>query len=374
MPCEADLSHDNPSLPLKKELPEGVPALSSLYLYIAGVCNLACKHCWIKPGFDPHQKSSSFMKLEYIAKAIQEGKPMGLSSMKLTGGEPTLHPQFREIVSMIAEARLSITIETNGTLIDQELARFLKQHNVVHVSVSLDGSDALTHDTLRAVAGSHEKAIAGIKALVSEGFRPQAICTLHKGNASQIDQVVALAESLGCGSVKFNHAQPMGRGEDFSANQGMDVAEIIEIHKRIEKQLIPQSKISISFDIPFAFYSIRKLSTKNLGRCCILHILGMLASGDLSLCGIGVNVPELVYGHIAKDRLENIWCHAPGLLELRAKIPSQLEGICGQCLHRDLCMGECVANSYHRSGRLNAAYWFCDTAEKAGLFPLSRKK
>src|SRR4030065_2458530 len=102
----------------KLDLPDGVPPLTSLYLYIAGSCNLACRHCWIAPNYLPDSKGGLFVKLEHVEKAIREAKPLGLRSVKLTGGEPTLHPQFRDIVTLVGEAGLDIILETKGTLID----------------------------------------------------------------------------------------------------------------------------------------------------------------------------------------------------------------------------------------------------------------
>jgi sulfatase maturation enzyme AslB (radical SAM superfamily) len=51
-----------------------------------------------------------------------------------------------------------------------------------------------------------------------------------------------------------------------------------------------------------------------------------------------------------------------------------LEGICGDCLHRDFCLGECVANNYYETGKINSSYHFCTQADKAGLFPETRRK
>jgi len=357
------------------DLPEGVPPLTSLYLYISGSCNLACRHCWISPAYKAGGNGGQFVKIGYIRKAIQKAKPLGLRRVKLTGGEPMLHPQFQEIVSLIDSEGLSIQIETNGTLIDQQMAKFLKQiKRFSFISVSVDGADAETHEALRVVPGSFESAVNGIKNLVEQGFQPQLICTLHKGNVSQMAEVIELAKSLKCGSVKFNQVQQVGRGEQFSKKEGMKISEIINVYHRLENDFTPKAKIRIHFDIPFAFYSIRKLLDDNLSRCTVMNILGMLAGGELSLCGIGVTVPELIYGHIEKDSLRDVWCHSPGLTQLREQIPSQLEGICGECLHRDICMGDCIANNFHVAGKLNAPYQFCDTAEALGLFPASRKK
>lgn len=360
---------------IELDLPEGVPPLSALYLYASGSCNLACRHCWISPIYQGDGDNGQHVQLEHVRKAIREAKPLGLSSVKLTGGEPILHPQFRELVTLIDGAGLDIKIETNGTLIDAALAGFLKQTpHVSFISVSLDGATAETHEALRGVPGCYERALAGIEALVAVGFRPQLICTLHRGNVSQMAEIVALAEEMGSGSVKFNLVQQVGRGEQFAEEQGLEVAEIIQLYRRVETELVAQSKVRIYFDIPFAFYPIRKLLNDSLGRCTIRNILGVLAGGELSLCGIGVTVPVLIYGHIENDDLREVWCHSPGLIRLREQIPVQLEGICGRCLHRDICLGTCVAYNFHAAGRLNAPYQFCDRADALGLFPASRKK
>jgi SynChlorMet cassette radical SAM/SPASM protein ScmF len=374
MPCEIEglaVQTAGPEL----DLPEGVPPLTSLYLYISGACNLACRHCWITPTYQAGDDGGQHVEIEYVRKAIREAKPLGLRHVKLTGGEPTLHPQFREIVTLVNDAELTVVIETNGTLVNDALAGFLKQTSRVScISVSVDGVTAETHDFLRGVPGSYESALAGIKALVEVGFRPQLICTLHRGNVSQMTEIVALAERLGCGSVKFNLVQRLGRGEQFAAEQGLEIAEILQLHRRVENELRPRSKVRVLFDVPLAFYPIRKLLDDALNRCSIGNVLGMLAGGELSLCGIGVTVPELIYGHIENDSLREVWCDSPGLIRLREQIPARLEGICGQCLHRDICRGHCVANNFYAAGKLNAPYQFCDRAEALGLFPASRKK
>ncbi len=374
MPCE-EMTVQAPSQTTRElNLPEGVPPLTSLYLYVAGSCNLACRHCWIAPTFDPNGSNDQFVKLEYVEKAIREAKPLGLRSVKLTGGEPVLHPQFRELVALISEEELDIIIETNGTLVDDDLAEYMKQKGVSFISVSVDGATAEVHDALRGVWGSYQDALKGIRALVRVGYPVQLICTLHRGNVSQMAEVVELGESLGCGSVKFNHVQRVGRGDQFAKQQGLEIPKIIKLYQHVENELLLRSKVRIHFDIPFAFYPIRKLLNDSLGRCSVRNILGMLAGGELSLCGIGVTVPELIYGHMENGNLREVWYDSPGLAHLREQIPSQLEGICGQCLHRDLCQGVCVANNFHVAGRLNAPYQFCDYAEMTGLFPISRKK
>lgn len=373
MGCEPEATMKRRQKALRLELPAGVPPLTALYLYISGSCNLACRHCWIEPDYQAAGRSGRFMKPEYVKKAIRQAKPLGLDSVKLTGGEPMLHPRFREIVDLIEAEGIGMIMETNGTLLDDKMAAFLKsKKNFRFVSVSVDGARAATHDTLRGVKGSFVKTVAGVRALAKAGFRPQLICTLHKGNAAEMAAVVKMADSLGCGSVKFNHVQRLGRGDAFAAKNGFQVKELLELFHTIEEKVRPNSKVEICFDIPVAFFPLKKLLADSISRCNVLNILGILASGDVSLCGIGVTVPELVFGHIGRDRLSTIWTGSAKLKEMRRLVPAKFTGICGRCLHRQTCLGSCIANNYHSGKKFNAPYFFCREAEKEGFFPESR--
>jgi SynChlorMet cassette radical SAM/SPASM protein ScmF len=377
MPCEDTKAATSMTSQkkVKLDLPPGIPPLASLYLYISGSCNLACHHCWIDPEYQNNADEGQNVKLSFVKKAVRESKPLGLQTVKLTGGEPMVHPRFQEILKLLAREGMNIVIETNGTLIDKSLASFIKNTGKISfISISLDGAEAAIHDSLRGVEGSHQKALTGIKNLVDVGFHPQIICTLHKENVTQINPLLELAKKLGCGSVKFNHVQRVGRGESFARENGLEVDEIIKIYRFMEKEIFPSIKIPIHFDIPFAFRSIGRFLNSRISRCRVFNILGMLSTGDLSLCGIGVTVPDLIFGHISKDSVKEIWCESPGLKSLREKIPHQLDGICGQCLHKELCLGTCVANNYFRAKKTNAPYYFCENADNRNLFPSTRQK
>ncbi len=350
------------------------PALETIYIYASGACNLNCSHCWINPEFQEHGTASSLhLSPDLVKSAVEQGKPLGLRSVKLTGGEPLLNPAFRDIVEFISTEGLAIVVETNGTLVTREMALFLAStRKPTFVSVSVDGADAETHDGLRRVKGSFVRAVQGIKNLVEAGIRPQLICTLHRNNVSQVKGVVELARNLGCGSVKFNHVQPAGRGREFDNLLALTVPEIIGLNRMIEDEIVPVAGIPVLPDIPFAFQKPARFLRSAPGRCNIHNIIGLLANGDLALCGIGTSVDDLLYGNVRTDSLEDIWKNSPKLLELRDLIPDQLEGICSRCIHKCFCKGTCVASNYNTGGKLNAPYSFCREAETLGLFPRSR--
>jgi SynChlorMet cassette radical SAM/SPASM protein ScmF len=354
--------------------PGTIPELTQIYFYLTQGCNLACRHCWLAPGFDPNGDKFPFLSVELFETAIREARPLGLSSVKLTGGEPLLHPKIFTLLEIVRRENLALSIETNGLLCSREIAAEISKSPIRRVSVSIDGADAKTHEWIRGVPGSFEKAKEAVRNLAACGTRPQVIMTLMHRNASQMEDVVRLAEMLGASSVKFNIMQPTARGEELSKRgESLSIAEQIRLKDKLENKIAPNARLKLYFDIPIAFRSLRSiLKDDPMGICHIQNILGVLATGHYALCGIGVNVPDLVFGKVGEDRLNKLWQENIILNELREGLPNRLRGICSRCLVRDLCLGSCIAENYYSSGNIWAPNPFCEQAENAGLFPESR--
>jgi SynChlorMet cassette radical SAM/SPASM protein ScmF len=296
--------------------------------------------------------------------------------VKLTGGEPLLHPQIKEILEHIRAENLDLTVETNGVLCTSTLARKMAECKNTFVSVSLDGADAETHEWVRGVVGCFETALRGIRNIVEAGLKPQVIMTIMHHNKDQMEKMVRLAESLRTGSVKFNVVQPTSRGEKlYESGVALPIEQLVELGRWVENILSASTDLPIYYDHPPAFRPLGKMFGKNgdgCGVCGILGILGVLANGSYALCGIGKTVPDLVFGDARKDPLQDIWSNNPLLMELREGLPQRFEGICCRCLVKGLCLGSCVAQNYYRSKNIWAPFWFCQETHNRGYFPESR--
>lgn len=350
--------------------------LNTIYFYLTEGCNLACRHCWITPKFQGGGKSYPALSKELFTSIIHQAKPLGLSGVKLTGGEPLLHPQIRELLEIIRKEELGLVVETNGVLCTPELAKDLASCKNAFVSVSLDGADAETHEWMRGVEGSFEKALQGIRNLVAAGLRPQVIMSLVRRNKEQIERVVRLAESIGAGSVKFNLVQPTARGEVMHEHgETLTIEELVELGAWVENRLSGSAKVTLFYSHPAAFRPMSKMfgDGQGCGVCGIFGIIGVLANGSYALCGIGETVPELVFGHAARDSLSDVWANSAVLQELREGLPRRIEGVCADCVMKGICLGSCVAQNYYSSKNLWSGFWYCEQAEKQGLFPDSRK-
>jgi SynChlorMet cassette radical SAM/SPASM protein ScmF len=351
-----------------------VPSLNQIYFYLTDGCNLACRHCWLAPKFDHDGTRHPTLQMELFETSISEAKALGLSRVKLTGGEPLLHPEFRRLLEIVRRQDLALTIETNGMLCTPEIAAEIAKSPRRFISVSMDGADTATHDWVRGVEGSFEKAQQAVRNLAAVDTPPQIIMSVMRCNADQIEAMVRLAERLGASSVKFNVVQPTGRGEVIQeGTNGLEVADVIELGLHVDTELCLSTKLRLVFDYPMAFRPLSRIASGNgNGVCGILGIIGVMANDQYALCGIGKHLPELVFGVVGRDPLEKVWRENGVLNALREGLPGQLGGICKTCLMKSRCLGSCIAQNYYRTGSLWSPFWFCEQAEEIGLFPKTR--
>jgi SynChlorMet cassette radical SAM/SPASM protein ScmF len=379
MPCECTDTVSTESNNRVLDLPEGVPPLNAFYLYLTTGCNLACRHCWITPTFVRGKPSpGDCLDLSLLKLAVAEAKPLGLSQCKLTGGEPTLHPQFVEIVDFLTAEGLQLNMESNGTLIDAALAKHLKNNtNLGFISVSIDGARAETHDGFRNLPGSFDAVLRGLGHLVDAGYRPQVIMSPHRGNIRELDDVVKLAVERGAGSVKFNPVTRSGRGVAMHDHgETLDYDEVMALVRYVRGELQERTPVSLTVMVPPALATISELMNPQNGgdACHIRFILGILGNGEMALCGIGRNEPELVFGLLGQVRVQQVWLEHPVLVKLRQDLDGIYPGVCGECIHARRCLTHCAAQNYLDTGCLISPAELCAEADRRGRFPPSRRR
>ena len=349
--------------------------LNTAYIYLTDRCNLRCSHCWITPAYNRADRNiNSEIDIKYLKKAIIDAKSIGLSSVKLTGGEPFLRKDILDLIDFLSLNDITVDIETNGTLLNEEIVKKLNDNSVNQVSVSLDGASEKSHESIRKVAGCYQKTLNGLALLTKSNIGTQIIMSLYEGNISDIEKLADIAARMGVGSLKINPIIPTGRGKDFFTNEeNLSVEELIDIDRWIEEELsLKYDAIDIYFDIPTGLKSLKSITSLQLYECNILNIIGILANGGISLCGIGQTETGLVMGNIIRDDIRSVWSNHHLLKKLRKELPENLEGICGRCIFKFRCLGACRASAYSLTGNLNSPFFLCDEAYKNGIFPESR--
>jgi len=133
-------------------------------------CNLACKYC---NEFDDFSKP---IELDTMKARIDQLARLGTNIVTLSGGEPLLHKELRQIVKGIIDRKKFVYLCTNALLMEKRMKDYTPSPYFVW-SVHLDG-DKETHDRSVCQEGTYERAVAAIKEAKARGFRCNINCTL----------------------------------------------------------------------------------------------------------------------------------------------------------------------------------------------------
>jgi len=151
--------------------------INYLRISVTDRCNLRCLYCMPVEGV-PQMSHSEILSYEEIWTVVRAAAEMGISRIRLTGGEPLVRAELPKLVHMISEVEgiEELSLTTNGTLLN-EYALELKQAGLSRVNVSLD---TLKTDQFRYITrlGRLETVLDGIQAAKEAGLGPVKINTV----------------------------------------------------------------------------------------------------------------------------------------------------------------------------------------------------
>lgn len=160
-------------------------------------CNLRCAHCYInRPAADRKVRKRE-LSFSGWARIIDELTAEGSLWLLLTGGEPLLHPDFRDIYTHAKKRGMIITLFTNGTLISPEMADFLEDLPPFSVEITVYGRTQGTYEAVTGVPGSYEKCLRGIDLLLDRKVRLELKTVAMTLNAHELGDLKAWAKNLG---------------------------------------------------------------------------------------------------------------------------------------------------------------------------------
>ena len=179
-------------------------------------CNLRCIHCRASA---TELSSPSDLSTQVALDIIDQIAAVSNPILVLSGGEPLFRSDVFQLARYGTDKGLRVALATNGTLVTKQVARKIVDSGVKRVAISLDGADALTHDTFRGIPGAFEAALTGFRNLKDLGISVQINNTVARHNAHQLPQVLALAKSLGADGLHTFLLVPVGCGVDIAAEQ-----------------------------------------------------------------------------------------------------------------------------------------------------------
>ena len=158
------------------------------------VCNMDCKMCYVRLSRQDQEAIAPLADAKRWLKLAEEAKNEGMLYLLLTGGEPFLHPQFRQILEGLHRKGLLITINSNGTLIDADTVEWMKNCPPVRINISLYGASNQTYQRLCGNAQGFTQVTRAIALLREAGIPVKLSCSLTPHNAADLPAMVSFAK------------------------------------------------------------------------------------------------------------------------------------------------------------------------------------
>ncbi len=322
-------------------------------------CTNRCVHCYCSLPPDHREAINNELSPEEIEDLFYQLKEMGTLWLLLTGGDPLVRDDFKEIYLSAKRHGFIVTVFTNGIMITEEIAELFKKYPPFTVEITMYGAERYTYERITRVKGSYELYWKGVTRLVERGIKLKLKTMALSINRHEIAQMDSIARRLGC-HFRFD---PL-------------------VHKRIDShnlstperyRIPPEDVVLLDMEFPQRLQEFeefchrylgmpsepRKLLTCGAGRSTI-HIM---PDGRVLPCSMLLNFAES-----ARERpLQEIWnVRIKEVLEMEKTFSLE----CDSCRLLNIC-GQCPGWSFIEYGRMDRKVEYLCRITKARATALS---
>jgi radical SAM protein with 4Fe4S-binding SPASM domain len=248
--------------------------------------------------------------------------------LKITGGEPTLYPEFKEFTSTIEQLNIPFTLFTNGRWNNPEyVVSMLKSNQMFSGAlVSLHGSTAFAHEAFTGTPGSFIETVNNIRLATSRGLPINLSCVLSKHNAGQVKNILSLGKELGVKAIVFNRyiGQPI---QDLRLTS----PELKHLVKIIGNLIQSGEPVRFGNCIPQCFVPSSATGCLSGAAYCTIS-----PQGELRPC----NHVSWRAGSLISEPLEAVWYS-----EIMQSWRNLISDTCKQCPDFSQCRGGCRAEA-----------------------------
>lgn len=158
------------------------------------VCNMSCRMCYVRMTKKEQEAIRPLISAQEWIKLGQTAKDNGLLFLLLTGGEPFSRPDFKEIMQALHKMGLVISINSNGTLINEKTIEWLKETPPSRINMTLYGASDETYARLCNNPHGFTQATSAIRLLKKAGITVKLNCSVTPYNADDLEEIIAFAK------------------------------------------------------------------------------------------------------------------------------------------------------------------------------------
>ena len=334
------------------ENPPGEPVFSAhpeqVGVEITARCNLRCRSCFNDSGPDRTEE----LRLSVIVRLLDEVVSWGLQSIRISGGEPTLHSRFTEVIRACEARGLSITLNSNG-IWSPEIREYLLDAPIERFLLSLDGLGG-SNDAIRG-SGTFRKVLASTYALHEAGKSVTWGVHVNGTNRGDLRGLVTLAAALGA-DVKVSPIRPVGRASGDSRCQPATAEDLRVVVNEITalRERFPRIVIQTDFDVLDPSDHAGRARYGGMVSCKAGRTMVNVAyDGSILPCAF-FHTPggEFSAGDLHETSVGEVWATSPVFGPFRTHSKA---AHCRDCEHYAVrCVGGCPAVAHFGSGVLDA--------------------
>ncbi|MBQ7801721.1 MAG: radical SAM protein [Oscillospiraceae bacterium] len=318
---------------------------------LSPVCNFSCRMCYVRKTREEVRNSPrKIMTLEDWLRIAREAREEGMLYLLLTGGEPLLWPDFWTLYDALIDMGFLISINTNGSLIDEAAIAHFRKKPPQRINITLYGAGDGTYQNLCGIRGVFTKVDAAIRGLKEAGVTVKLNCSLTPENAADLDWIIDYAQARDVVvSVATYMFPPVRRDpERFGVNERFtpeeSAAYLMRYLRRDRGEEAYQHYLKGILD---GF-----VEPPGLDESCVDPVDGQIRcragkasfwitwDGWLTPCGM---MPEPKVD-LKTEPFAGAW---KALTELAAGL--RLSGVCDKCANKDICH-PCAAIAYAETG------------------------
>lgn len=342
----SDFSNVELSL-LQHACSNGIPINGSLELL--PLCNMDCAMCYVRLDHKAMEQAGRLRTVDEWLKLAGQMRSAGVLFLLLTGGEPLLYPDFQTLYLELKKMGMILTVNTNGTLIDQTWAQFFGQHKPRRVNVSVYGSSNETYQALCHYPDGYDRTIRAIHLLRENGVDVKINCSVTRINKRDIDQILDICASL-CVPIhidSYMYPATRERTMDYPVQSRLAPEEAAEIWHKSLKAEMDESQYRLYREHLLKQINQRQQAAEDetagtMAMECMAGSCSFTVSwqGFMRPC-VMLEAPSLP---VFSSSFGECWNR---LKQETAQI--SLCPDCAACAYRPLCH-VCAANAFHESG------------------------
>lgn len=162
---------------------------------VSPMCNFDCKMCYVRLSKEQVESHSrKMLTLDQWKRLAGEAEKKGLLYLLITGGEPFLWPDFWELYEYVSRKGFVVSINSNGSMIDESAVERLKSCPPSRINITLYGATNETYERLCQTQNGFTKVDKAIQALKAAGIQVKLNCSLTPYNVCDLEKMIRYAE------------------------------------------------------------------------------------------------------------------------------------------------------------------------------------